>query len=139
MGWVVAIPMNSKQGLSTAELVSDLSAQLSQLVRSEMRLARLELAEKGKRAGFGAGLFGGAGVVAFYGGAALVAAVILLLSSVLPAWAAAGIVAGVLLVLAAVLGLIGKKQVKKATPPTPEAAIESVKTDIDVVKERARR
>ncbi|MBE1558693.1 phage holin family protein [Nonomuraea africana] len=131
--------MNSKQGLSTAELVSDLSAQLSQLVRSEMRLARLELAEKGKRAGFGAGLFGGAGVVAFYGGAALVAAVILLLSSVLPAWAAAGIVAGVLLVLAAVLGLIGKKQVKKATPPTPEAAIESVKTDIDVVKERARR
>ncbi|MEV4160585.1 phage holin family protein [Nonomuraea dietziae] len=131
--------MNTKQGLSTAELVSDLSAQLSQLVRSEMRLARLELAEKGKRAGFGAGLFGGAGLMAFYGGAALVAAVILLLTSVLPAWAAAAIVAAALFVLAAVLGLIGKNQVKQATPPTPEAAIASVKTDIDVVKERARR
>ncbi|MEU4546382.1 phage holin family protein [Nonomuraea dietziae] len=131
--------MNTKQGLSTAELVSDLSAQLSQLVRSEMRLARLELAEKGKRAGFGAGLFGGAGVMAFYGGAALVAAVILLLTSVLPAWAAAAIVAAALFVLAAILGLIGKKQVKQATPPTPEEAIASVKTDIDVVKERARR
>ncbi|MEV4063624.1 phage holin family protein [Nonomuraea dietziae] len=131
--------MNTKQGLSTAELVSDLSAQLSQLVRSEMRLARLELAEKGKRAGFGAGLFGGAGLMAFYGGAALVAAVILLLTAVLPAWAAAAIVAAALFVLAAVLGLIGKNQVKQATPPTPEAAIASVKTDIDVVKERARR
>ncbi|GAA3466674.1 phage holin family protein [Nonomuraea roseola] len=131
--------MNTKQGLSTAELVSDLSAQLSQLVRSEMRLARLELAEKGKRAGFGAGLFGGAGLMAFYGGAALVAAVILLLTSVLPAWAAAAIVAAALFVLAAVLGLIGKNQVKQATPPTPEAAIASVRTDIDVVKERARR
>ncbi|WP_433517764.1 phage holin family protein [Nonomuraea sp. CA-143628] len=123
----------------THKLVSDLSEQVSQLVRDELRLARLELTRKGKRAGFGAGLFGAAGMTAFFGGAALVATVILLLALVMPAWAAAAVVAGVLFVVAAVLGLIGKNQVKQAAPLVPEETIASVKADIDVVKERARR
>jgi uncharacterized membrane protein YqjE len=123
----------------THKLVNDLSEQVSRLVRDELRLARLELARKGKRAGFGAGLFGAAGMAAFFGGATLVVTVILLLALVMPAWAAAALVAGVLFVVAAVLGLIGKNQVKQATPPVPEEAIASVKADIDVVKERARR
>ncbi|MFD1545705.1 phage holin family protein [Nonomuraea guangzhouensis] len=123
----------------THKLVNDLSEQVSQLVRDELRLARLELTRKGKRAGFGAGLFGAAGMAAFFGGAALVATVILLLALVMPAWAAAALVAGVLFIVAAVLGLLGKKQVKQATPPVPEEAIASVKADIDMVKERVRR
>jgi uncharacterized membrane protein YqjE len=123
----------------THKLVNDLSEQVSQLVRDELRLARLELTRKGKRAGFGAGLFGAAGMTAFFGGAALVAAVILLLALVMPAWAAAAIVAGALFVVAAVLGLLGKSQVKQAAPLVPEETIASVKADIDVVKERARR
>lgn len=123
----------------THKLVNDLSEQVSRLVRDELRLARLELTRKGKRAGFGAGLFGAAGMAAFFGGATLVVTVILLLALVMPAWAAAALVAGVLFVVAAVLGLIGKNQVKQATPPVPEEAIASVKADIDVVKERARR
>ncbi|MEU4230491.1 phage holin family protein [Nonomuraea sp. NPDC026600] len=123
----------------THKLVNDLSEQVSQLVRDELRLARLELTRKGKRAGFGAGLFGAAGMAVFFGGAALVATAILLLALVMPAWAAAALVAGVLFIVAAVLGLLGKNQVKQATPPLPEVAIASVKADIDVVKERARR
>lgn len=123
----------------THKLVTDLSEQVSRLVRDELRLARLELTRKGKRAGFGAGLFGAAGMTAFFGAATLVAAVILLLALVLPAWAAAALVAVVLFIVAAVLGLIGKNQVKQATPPMPEEAIASVKADIDMVKERARR
>ncbi|WP_084960371.1 phage holin family protein [Thermoactinospora rubra] len=126
--------MNDK---STAELVTELSREVSRLVRDELRLAKLELAEKGKRAGFGAGMFGAAGLTAFFGGATLIAAVVMLLALVLPAWAAAGIVAGVLLIVAAVLGLVGKNQVKKATPPMPEEAVASVKADIDEVRERA--
>ncbi|MEU7852271.1 phage holin family protein [Nonomuraea sp. NPDC049141] len=123
----------------THKLVNDLSEQVSRLVRDELRLARLELTRKGKRAGFGAGLFGAAGMAAFFGGATLVATVILLLALVMPAWAAAALVAGVLFIVAAVLGLIGKNQVKQATPPLPEEAIASVKADIDMVRERARR
>ncbi|TMR92443.1 phage holin family protein [Nonomuraea basaltis] len=123
----------------TQKLVHDLSEQVSRLVKDELRLARMELTEKGKHARFGAGLFGAAGTVAFLGGATLVAAVVMLLALVLPGWAAAAIVAGVLLIAAAVLGLTGKNQVKRAAPPVPEETIASVKADIDMVKERARR
>ncbi|MFI7698577.1 phage holin family protein [Nonomuraea sp. NPDC049480] len=123
----------------TQKLVHDLSEQVTRLVKDEFRLARMELAEKGKRAGFGAGLFGAAGTVAFLGGAALVAAVVLLLALVMPGWAAAAIVAGALFVVAAVLGLIGKNQVKRAGPVVPEETIASVKADVDMVRERARR
>ncbi|GAA1668018.1 phage holin family protein [Nonomuraea maheshkhaliensis] len=123
----------------THKLVNDLSGQVSRLVKDELRLARLELAEKGKRAGFGAGLFGAAGVAAFFGGATLVAAVVMLLALVLPGWAAAAIVAAVLFIAAALLGLIGKNEVKQAGPPVPRETIASVKADFDMVKERARR
>ncbi|PZG17061.1 phage holin family protein [Nonomuraea aridisoli] len=123
----------------THKLVSDLSEQVSRLVRDELRLAKMELTQKGKRAGFGAGLFGAAGMAAFFGGAALVAAVIMLLALVMPGWLAAAIVAVVLFIAAAVLGLTGKSQVKRVGPPVPSETIASVKADIDLVKEKARR
>ncbi|MFI7614608.1 phage holin family protein [Nonomuraea terrae] len=123
----------------THKLVTDLSEQVSRLVRDELRLARMELTQKGKRAGFGAGLFGAAGMAAFFGGAALVAAVIMLLALVMPGWLAAAIVAVVLFIAAAVLGLTGRSQVKRVGPPVPSETIASVKADIDLVKEKARR
>lgn len=58
------------------KLVQELSQQTATLVRQELQLAQVEMKEKGKRAGVGAGLFGGAGVVALYGGGALIAAII---------------------------------------------------------------
>src|SRR5262245_7530413 len=51
---------------STADLVKLASEQVSQLIRDEMALARMEMQTKAKRMGLGAGLFGGAGVVVFY-------------------------------------------------------------------------
>src|SRR5918996_2249017 len=82
---------------SVGELVHALTHQTSALVRHEMRLAQVELQEKGKRAGIGAGMFGGAGVVALYGVGALVAAVIMLVATVVEPWVAALIVGVVLL------------------------------------------
>ncbi len=115
-------------------LVHDLSTQIPELVRSEMRLAQAELAEKGKRAGLGAGLLGGAGLTALYGVAVLLAAAILGLAVVLPAWLAALVVALVLLAAAGVLALRGKGQVERATPPTPERALAGIKEDVETVK-----
>ncbi|MBB2911502.1 putative membrane protein YqjE [Streptosporangium becharense] len=129
----------TKESLSTSELIRQLSEQVSRLVRDELQLARLELTEKGKHAGRGAGLFGGAGVVALLGAASLVAAVILLLARVMPAWAAAAVVGAALLIVAAGLGLMGRRQVAEAVPPTPERTIESVKHDIDAVREGVHR
>ncbi|MEV1201506.1 phage holin family protein [Microbispora rosea] len=128
-----------KESLSTGELVRRLSEDVSRLIRDELRLARLEMTRKGKRAGMGAGLLGAAGLIAFYGGGALVATAILALALVLPAWASALIIGAALLALAGLLALVGKEQVSRATPPTPDEAMRSLKADIDVMKESARR
>jgi uncharacterized membrane protein YqjE len=118
---------------STAELVKLAAEQVSTLVRDELKLAQVELTEKGKRAKVGAGMFGGAGVIALYGVGAVLAAVIIALAAVMPAWLSALLVGVVLLAVAGLLALFGKKQVSKATPPVPQDAVASLKADIDTV------
>src|SRR5918992_5876641 len=78
---------------SISELVQRLSGQTQTLVRQELQLAQLELKQKGKRAGIGAGMFGGSGLFALYGLGALVAAAVLGLATAVDAWLAALIVA----------------------------------------------
>jgi hypothetical protein len=124
---------------STGELVGQLSEQLTRLVRNEVRLAQAEVTQKAKRLGIGAGLFGGAGVVALLGLGALVTAAILGLANVLPGWLAAILVAVVLFAVAGLLALLGKKDVQRATPPLPTETIASVQTDIDTVKKAVAR
>lgn len=121
------------------ELVQQLSQQTAALVRQEMRLATVELQQKGKKAGIGAGMFGGAGVVALYGVGALIAAAILGIATFLEPWIAAVIVGVVLLAVAGILALTGKKQVEQAGPPVPEEALESAKRDVDEVKRAKAR
>ena len=123
---------------SVGELVQQLSQQTSTLIRQEMRLAQAELTEKGRHAGKGAGMFGGAGLVALYGVGALVAAAIIGIGTVLEPWIAAAIVGAVLLAVAGILALTGKKQVEQAGPPKPEKAMASVQRDVDTVKARAK-
>ena len=124
---------------TTGELVNRLSTQVSELVRGELALAKAELTQKGKRAGIGAGLAGTAGVLALYGVGALVTTAIAALALVLPLWAAALIVAVVIFIVAGVLGLLGKNQLQRATPPLPESTVESVKRDVATLTERIKR
>ena len=124
---------------SMAELVKQLSEQSSRLARQEVELAKAELAVKGKRAGIGAGMFGGAGAFAFYAFGALTAAAILALSTAVDAWLAALIIAVVYGAIAGVLTLQGKNKVQEATPPVPEEAAESVKEDVQWAKTRAQQ
>jgi uncharacterized membrane protein YqjE len=133
-GVKVAKEQASEQSLN--ELVQRASSQTASLVRKEIRLAQVELQEKGKRAGIGAGMFGGSGVVALYGVGTLTGAAILALATAMTGWLAALVVAVVLFAVAGVLALSGKRQLQRATPPAPEAAIESVQTDIEEVKQR---
>jgi membrane protein len=121
-----------------AELVKQLSEQTSRLARQEVELAKAELAAKGKRAGIGAGMFGGAAMFGFYALGALTAAAILGLSKAVAAWLAALIVTAVLAAIAGVLALTGKKEVEQATPPVPEQTTESVKEDVQWAKTRAQ-
>jgi uncharacterized membrane protein YqjE len=121
------------------QLVHDLSQQTATLVRQELRLAQLEMQEKGKKAGVGLGLFGGAGAIAFYGLGVLIAAAVLALDTAMAAWLAAVIVAVVLFAIAGVAALLGKKEVQEAGPPVPEQAISSTQQDVQAIKDRSGR
>ena len=122
----------------TPELVKQLSDQTSQLVRSEIELAKAELATKGKQAGIGAGMFGGAGLFALFGFGALTTAAIAALSLAVATWLAALIVAAVYFAIAGIAALMGRGRVKQATPPVPEQAIETTRTDVEVTKARVK-
>jgi uncharacterized membrane protein YqjE len=131
--------MSEVRDASAAELVKQLTEQTSRLVRNEVELAKVELAEKGKRAGIGAGMFGGAGVFGLYALGALTAAAIAALSLAVATWLAALIVAVIWAAIAGVMALTGKKKVQQATPPVPEDAVESVKEDVQWTKARAQQ
>jgi uncharacterized membrane protein YqjE len=118
------------------ELVSRLSTEMSTLMRGELELARLELTEKAKHTGKGAGAFGAAGLVALYGVGVLIATAILALALVLDAWLAALLVGVVLLAIAGGIALFGKKQVSEGTPMKPERATENLRRDVEAVKHR---
>jgi hypothetical protein len=133
-----AVPSPATDHRSTAELVKLAAEQISTLVRDELKLAQVELSQKGKRAGLGVGLFGGAGVVALYGVGALVAAVVIGLAAVVPAWLSALIIGVALLAAAGVLALLGKRQVGRAGPPVPQEAVAEVKADIDTIAHSVR-
>jgi MFS family permease len=123
---------------SLADLARQLSNQTTELVHHEVELAKAELRDKGKRAGIGAGMFGGAGALGLYALGALTAAIIAGIAEALPVWAAALIVAALYGAIAGILALRGKKKVQQATPPLPEETVQSVKEDVRYTKQRAQ-
>jgi uncharacterized membrane protein YqjE len=123
---------------STGELLRRLSDETTTLVKQEVELAKAELQQKGKQAGVGAGMFGGAGLFGVAAFAALTACVIAALDLAMPLWLAALIVAVVYAAVAGVLAVTGREKVKQAAPPVPEQTRESVKEDVEWAKTRAR-
>jgi uncharacterized membrane protein YqjE len=121
-----------------AELLKELSNQTTTLVRQELELAKAEMTEKGKKAGLGAGMFGGAGLFGLLALGALTTCLIAALATGVDLWLAALIVALVYAAIAGVLALAGKKTTQEATPPAPEQAIESTKEDVQWAKTRAK-
>jgi hypothetical protein len=119
---------------SMGELFKELSNDLSALVRQELQLARAEMTEKGKQAGLGAGMFGGAGIVALLAAGTLSACLIAALALVMHVWLAALIITVLYAGVAAVLALVAKKRVSHATPPVPEQTVETVKEDVEWAK-----
>ena len=118
------------------DLVKQLAGQTSTLVRQELDLAKAELSEKGRVAGQGAGMFGGASVVGLMAAGALTACLILALDKAMAAWLAALIVTVVLGAVAAVLALQGRNRLRAAAPPVPQQTVETVKEDVEWAKTR---
>jgi uncharacterized membrane protein YqjE len=129
---------NELRDQPVGDLVKQLSEQTSTLVRKEVELAKAELTAKGKKAGLGAGMFGGAGLFGFFAFATLTATLVLALATAVAPWLAALIVTLVYGAVAGVLALQGKNKVQEATPPVPEWAVDSTKEDVAWVKTRAK-
>jgi uncharacterized membrane protein YqjE len=119
---------------SIGDLLKQLSEQTSTLVRQELELAKAEMAQKGKRAGLGAGMFGAAGILAFLALGALTACFIAALATGMKTWLAALIVAVVYGAVAGAVALAGKNKVQEATPPVPEQTVETLKEDVEWAK-----
>jgi putative superfamily III holin-X len=122
--------------LGTGELVKQLSNQVSSLVRQEVELAKAEAAEKGKKAGVGAGIFGGAGVAGLLALGSLTAFLILVLALAIPAWASALLVTALWAAVAGVLALQGRNKLREMGKPVPEKTVETVKEDVQWLKNR---
>ncbi len=129
---------NELRSHSTGELVKELSEQTTTLVRKELELAKAELSQKGKVAGEGAGMFGGAAVLALLAAGTLTTMVLALLDKAMDLWVAASIVTLIYGAIAAVLALSGRDRVKEGMPPAPEQTVETVKEDVQWARSRAK-
>lgn len=128
---------NEMRSQSTGDLVKQLSEQTTTLVRKEIELARAELTEKGKTAGQGAGMFGGAAVIGLLALGTLTTMIVALLDKAMDLWVAALIVTLVYGAIAAFLAMTGKERVKEAAPPA-EQTVETVKEDVQWAKSQAK-
>jgi uncharacterized membrane protein YqjE len=132
-----AVAVDAERSLreeSMGTLFKQLSDELSTLVRQELRLAQAEMTEKGRQAGRGIGMFGGAGLITFLALQSLTACLVALLATAMDVWVAALIITVVYAIGAGVLALSGKQQVSEATPPVPEQTTETLKEDVQWAK-----
>ena len=118
------------------QLVQELTEQATALVREELAAAHAEVVAKSKRAAIGAGFFGAAGMIAFYGLGALAVTVGALLALVWPAWLAVLVTTALLLAVAGSAAVIGKGQLRT---PFPEEAVASGRRDVEAVRNALRR
>ena len=131
-------PVTNPEDASLGTLTSQLSSQIPELIRSEIRLAQAEVAEKGKRAGIGIGMFSAAGILGWFGLAVLIATFVLVLDLAMAAWLAALIVALILFAAAGAAALVGKNKVAESTPMKPEKALEGLQEDVATIKGERR-
>src|SRR6476661_98611 len=125
---------SSLRDRSIGELVASLSQDLSTLVRQELDLAKAEMTQKGKKAGLGLGMFGGAGVAALLALICLSLTAIVVLNAWMRDWLAALIVTLVWAGVAAVLGLRGRRELHEIDGPIPQETKETIKEDIEWAK-----
>ena len=116
------------------QLVAEATQDISSIVRSEVALAKAEMAADAKKAGLGVGMFATAGVFAFLALILLlIAAAYGLVALGLSPWLAFLIVALVLLIIGAVLVLVGKRSID-SVQGKPERAIKSTQETIAAVR-----
>ena len=119
------------------DLFSDLATEMSNLVRQEVALAKVEVGQKAKYIGRNVGYLVVGGAIAYAALLAIIAAIIMLLDRAMPSWGAALLV-GVLVGLVGWL-LIGKAlSALQSADMTPHQTVESLKEDATWMKQQIK-
>lgn len=123
---------------SVGELVTEVTRDLTTLVRQELELARAEIKEEVAKAGKGAGLLGGAGFAGYLVLLFLSLALMFGLAAWLNALGWAALIVAVLWgIVTAVLYARGRRSLREVNPK-PERTIDTVKEDVEWAKTRTR-
>jgi hypothetical protein len=130
------MPELRQQERSIGELFGQLTQDMTLLVRQEVQLARTEMTEKISKVTTNLISVGTGGFVAYLGGLALMAALILAirdLANISLAWSAL-IVGGILAIVGYVMLQRGMKELKGAEL-APRRTVENIKDDVQSIKE----
>jgi len=125
------------ENLPLGDLLGDLATSMSNLVRQEVALAKVEITQKATYVGRNVGYPGIGGAVAYAALLAIIAAIIMLLAKVMPHWGSA-------LIVGAVVGAIGWMLIGKAmvalqqTDLTPRETVETLKEDATWMKQQIK-
>jgi hypothetical protein len=126
-----------QQERSLGELFSDLTRDMSTLIRQETQLATTEMTQKAARAGKSAGVLAGGALIAYAGFFALLWAIVYGLTSLtgLPLWASFLIVAIIVLAIGGFMAWRGYDTLRK-TDLMPRQTVETLKEDAQWAKEQ---
>jgi ABC-type transport system involved in Fe-S cluster assembly fused permease/ATPase subunit len=119
--------------------VTDIRNRGQRLVQLNLELLTNELKEKGRRFGAAIGLFVGAGVLALYAVGFAMATATVALALVLPLWLALLLVTLLLFAIIAIMVLVGRGQIRRATKPVPDSAAAEAKKSAELLQENLRR
>lgn len=128
---------NRAENKPLGDLFSDLAGEMSELVRKEVALAKMEVGQKARHIGKNIGYLVVGGAIAYAAMLAIIAGIVMLLDGVMPNWVAA-IVVGVVVGIIGWL-LIGKARAAlEATDITPQQTVETLKEDAAWVKQQIK-
>ncbi|GAA4744180.1 phage holin family protein [Nocardioides endophyticus] len=122
-------PGHESDQRSLGEIVSDVTQDLTTLIRQEIDLAKTELKEEGRKAAKGAGMLGGAGLAGYFTVLFLSTTLMFVLDEFLELWLSALIVTVLWAIATAVLALIGKKKLEASRPQLPQTQ-QTLKEDV---------
>ena len=120
---------------SVGELISNVTRDLSTLMRQEFELATAELKQEVVKSGKAAGSLGGAGFAGYMVLLFLSVALWAALANVMHPGRAALIVAALWAIIAVVLYATGRKQLRRVQP-TPERTVDTLKDIPDALRGR---
>lgn len=135
--YVDIAPERTEERRSLAEIVQKIANNLQGIVRAELRLAKTEMTERGKRMSKAAGMLGAGLALLALAGLLLVVTVVAALSLFMPVWGAALIVAVVFGAVGAGMAVAGRQRIKE-TNLRPDETIESVREDVEWLKRQTR-